>query len=172
MLSIDFDTLDVPPGQIRCRRQSPGSCAGKVGPTREYFGIFDMQGLWFVRGNLVRVIAALNKMELLPWDSWGLADCRDEDLTPDDCQLLDKLAQATMADPTDDELIRKLYEDDRIRVPAVIKLYRGRTGGRCPLAGGDQSIISSLFVRAGCITITFWEGGSCDPGYALTSPPG
>ena len=122
VLSIDFDTLDVPRDKFVVAGKAWYMCRqGEADPGD--FGIFDMRGLWFIRGNLVRDIAALNKMELLPWDSWGLADCRDEDLTPDDCQLLDKLAQATMADPTNDELIRKLYEDDRIRVPAVIKSY-------------------------------------------------
>jgi len=122
VLGIDFDTLDVPRDKFVVAGKAWYMCRqGEADPGD--FGIFDMRGLWFIRGNLVRDIAALNKMELLPWDSWGLADCRDEDLTPDDCQLLDKLAQATMADPTNDELIRKLYEDDRIRVPAVIKSY-------------------------------------------------
>lgn len=52
------------------------------------FGIFDMRGLWFVWGNLVRDIAALNRMELLlPWDSWGLAEGQDQDPTSDDVQL-------------------------------------------------------------------------------------
>lgn len=122
VLGIDFDTLDVPRDKFVVAGKAWYMCR-QGGADPGDFGIFDMRGLWFIRGNLVRDIAALNKMELLPWDSWGLADCRDEDLTPDDCQLLDKLAQATMADPTDDELIRKLYEDDRIRVPAVIKSY-------------------------------------------------
>jgi hypothetical protein len=35
------------------------------------FGIFDLRGLWFVAGNLLRDLAALNNREMLPWDAWG-----------------------------------------------------------------------------------------------------
>ena len=58
----------------------------------ETFGIFDMHGLWFVRGDLVHDVAALNTVELSPWDSWGLIERRDEDLTAEELALLDRCA--------------------------------------------------------------------------------
>ncbi|MGE0823117.1 MAG: transglutaminase-like domain-containing protein [Candidatus Binatia bacterium] len=71
-LKIDHDILDVPRNRflvagdawVRCR-------AGQA--DAEKFGIVfaNLRGLWFVAGNLVRDVAALNKMEMLPWDVWG-----------------------------------------------------------------------------------------------------
>ena len=43
--------------------------AGQANP--DLFGVFDMHGMWFIRGNVVRDLAALNKVELLPWDCWA-----------------------------------------------------------------------------------------------------
>ena len=59
------------------------------------FGIFDMHGLWFIRGNLVRDLLALNKIELLPWDGWGLTSKDEQDISPDDLALLDRIADLT-----------------------------------------------------------------------------
>ncbi len=70
VLKIDFDTLDVPRDQFIVGGKAWQMCrSGEQDP--ETFGIFDMHGLGFVRGNLVRDVASLNKMELLPWDCWG-----------------------------------------------------------------------------------------------------
>jgi hypothetical protein len=57
------------------------------------FGIFkdDMRGLWFIAGNLVRDAAALNKMEMLPWDQWGAMPAPDKPLQTDRL-LFDRLA--------------------------------------------------------------------------------
>lgn len=62
------------------------------------FGILDLWGLWFVRGNVVRDLAALRKLELLPWDGWGLAGPADDTLGAEDWSALDRAAELT-ADP-------------------------------------------------------------------------
>jgi hypothetical protein len=122
VLGIRFDTLDVPRNEFIVGGKAWHWCRqGEADPND--FGIFDMRGLGFIRGDFVRDVAALNKVELLPWDTWGLADCPDQDLTSDDTQLLDKLALATMDSQTEDELVRELYLDSRLRVPAKIKSY-------------------------------------------------
>ena len=41
----------------------------------------DMGGLWFIAGNVVRDVAALNNMEMLPWDVWGAMAQPGEELT-------------------------------------------------------------------------------------------
>lgn len=122
VLKLDFDTLDVPRDKFIVGGKAWHMCRQKEAEPND-FGILDMGGLWFIRGNLVRDIAALNKVELLPWDSWGLVEGQDTDLTSDDIQLLDKLALATMDSQTDDELVRELHLDSRLRVPATIKSY-------------------------------------------------
>jgi hypothetical protein len=72
-----------------------------------------MFGPHFVRGNLVRDAASLNKVEMLPWDGWGLDDGSD---SSDD--FYDHVAPITVRADFDE--IRALYEDERIRVPDEI----------------------------------------------------
>lgn len=122
-LSLPFDPLDVPRNQFIVGGQAWQLCrSGQADP--ETFGIFDMHGLWFVRGNFVRDVAALNKVELLPWDSWGIAEGRDEDLTVADLTFLDQVAAWVSGDVPDFALVRQLYEsDDRLRVPAIFRSY-------------------------------------------------
>jgi len=122
-LAIKFDTLDVPRDQFIVGGKAWRLCRnGNADP--DAFGIFDMKGLWFVRGDLVRDIASLNKMELLPWDSWGLAEKQETTLSIDDLALLDNAAALIEGDLPEFENLRKMYDsEDRLRVPKIIKSY-------------------------------------------------
>ncbi len=83
-----------------------------------------MKGLWFVVGDFIRDVASLNKMELLPWDSWGMMRGRDEDITEEDKAFLDRLAELTAGDVPEISKVRTLYESDpRLKVPGVITSY-------------------------------------------------
>lgn len=126
-LRIGFDPEDVPPDQFL-----PGGTAwrlcrsGQADP--DIFGIFDMRGLWLIRGDLVRDIASLNKMELLPWDCWGIMDIDEKMHSADDVALLDRVAQLAPAGEVAFSELRVLYDSDaRLRVPRLIRSY-GRTG--------------------------------------------
>lgn len=122
-LAIPFDPLDVPRDQFIVGGQAWQLCRGGAANPDD-FGIHDMHGLWFVRGNLVRDVAALNNMELLPWDAWGLIEGRDEDLSADDYRLLDEVAALTCGDVPAWKRLRALYEGDgRLQVPPVINSY-------------------------------------------------
>lgn len=122
-LSIQFNPSDVPRDQFLFGGKAWQLCrAGQADP--ETFGISDMHGLWFVRGNLVRDLASLNKVELLPWDSWGIIERRDEDLSADDLTLLDQMAELSGAAVPEFDSLRLLYEsDNRLQVPAIIHSY-------------------------------------------------
>ncbi len=122
-LSIPFDPLDEPRDQFIVGGKAWQLCrTGQADP--DTFGIFDLKGLWFVRGDLVRDIASLNKLELLPWDSWGIMEARDEDLSTTDLALLDRAAKLTGDDVPEFETMRQLYENDpRLRVPPAIRSY-------------------------------------------------
>lgn len=117
-LGITFDTLDMPKGQFVNASVGWQKCrAGQADPNK--FGIFDWVGLWFVRGNLVREIAALNDAEMLPWDVWGLIEGTDDKLSDNDFSLLDRVAQALVDD--DDDSIRQLYAaEPKLRVPQAM----------------------------------------------------
>jgi hypothetical protein len=110
VLKIGFDPLDVPRDQFIVGGKAWQMCrSGEQDPDK--FGIFDMHGLGFVRGNLVRDVASLNKMELLPWDCWGVILNESLD-TPEDLTVLDNAASLSAGDVPDFEILRSLYESD------------------------------------------------------------
>jgi hypothetical protein len=121
-LSIDFDVTDVPPDRFLPAGDAWQLCrAGRAEPER--FGILEFWGTMMIRGNAVRDLAALNKMELLPWDGWGLMDRADE--LGDDVadRLTDEVADTTVGGKWSD--VRRLYEEnDLLRVPPAILSYR------------------------------------------------
>jgi hypothetical protein len=119
-LKVDFDPLDVPRDRFVIAGDAWTQCrAGKANP--EKFGIFDMRGLWFIAGNVVRDVAALNNMEMLPWDVWGAMIHPDEPLQDDQLALFDRLAALTRAPDAAFTKLRTLYEgDERLRVPAAV----------------------------------------------------
>jgi hypothetical protein len=90
-----------------------------------------MRGLWFIAGNLIRDVAALNNREMLPWDVWGAMPHPDEPLQHDQFEFFDRLATLTRVPDASFEELRQLYEeDDRLRVPATVfnvKLNRPET---------------------------------------------
>ena len=126
--NVTIDTHDVPRGQFLLAGSVWKLCReGKANP--DNFGFQDEHGEWFIQDSLVQDLAALNKVELLCWDGWGLADREQDDVvSPDDLALLDRVAALTLTENMNE--MRFLYENDsRLRVPKVIKSYT-RTGVR------------------------------------------
>ena len=76
----------------------------------ETFGIFDMHGLWFIRGDLVRDLLSLNRVEILPWDHWGVMAKEDKDLLADDWTLLDGAAALCQGGNAAFDEVRSIYE--------------------------------------------------------------
>ncbi len=77
-----------------------------------------------MRGNVARDLAALNRIELLPWDDWGmLLRLGQEDATPtEDLARLDRAAEIGRAPERWFSELRTLYRDDReLRVPERVK---------------------------------------------------
>jgi hypothetical protein len=80
-----------------------------------------MNGLWFIAGNLVRDLAALNKMEMLPWDVWGGTPMPELVLPEEQLVFYDRLAELTQVpDGTFDELQAIYKRDERLRVPQTV----------------------------------------------------
>lgn len=117
-LNIPFDPLDVPQDQFLTGGRAWTLCrAGQADP--DQFGIFDMHGLWFIRGDLGRDFLALNKIEILPWDGWGVLYKDEKEVTEDDREFLDRIAALTLAGDTAFNQIRSIYENDaRVHMPA------------------------------------------------------
>jgi Transglutaminase-like superfamily len=93
---------------------------GGADPSR--FGVVGFPHAWGiaeVRGNAVRDLAALNKMEMLPWDEWGRMESSYNGRTgPDYDELMDTIA-ATCAS-TDEAAIEKLYGTEDLAVPEAM----------------------------------------------------
>lgn len=120
-LGVTFDTLDVPRNRFILAGQAWRMCReGKARP--EQFGIFEMNGWWFIWGNVVRDFLSLNKVEILPWDyEVGFFTHRLEDPFPqdqDEIALYDRIAALTLAGDDAFQEVRQFYNDDkRWRVP-------------------------------------------------------
>lgn len=85
------------------------------------FGVYGT-GNWGpaeISGNAVRDLAALNKVEMLPWDEWGRMTAAYRDETGADYnELLDELATVCAAD--DPAAVTALYAHDDLRVPGEL----------------------------------------------------
>jgi hypothetical protein len=87
------------------------------------FGYGDtVGGVPNIRGNLVRDIAYLNKVEVLGWDFWGLIEASEEQLDSNDLDLLDQAAHLSQTPSQKLNQLRELYIHDlRLRVPPLLK---------------------------------------------------
>ena len=115
-LKLPFDPLDVPRDAFLVGGEAWRRCrAGEADPAS--FGIMDLRGLWFVAGNLVRDIAALNDMEMLPWDVWGGMVQPGETPTAERLARLDAAVPSSLAPDAHFDELRALYDDPDWRVP-------------------------------------------------------
>lgn len=128
-LRIDFDALDVPRSRFLVAGQAWQLCRSGA-QDASAFGIsfVDLRGLWYVAGNLVRDVAALNKVEMLPWDVWGAQPPVNSTLDADRLAYFDALAQLTLAPETRfHELATQYQSDSGLCVPQkVFNALRGQ----------------------------------------------
>lgn len=119
-LGVDFDVLDVPHDRFVIAGDAWAQWReGAVDAA--LFGIHELRGAWFIAGNLIRDVAALNKVELLPWDVWGGMPPPDETLDEEALAFFDRLAALTREPDAEFAKLRSLYDDDaRLRVPATV----------------------------------------------------
>jgi hypothetical protein len=121
-LGIGHDHLDVPRDQFIVAAEAWERCrSGAADPARFGIGFAQHYGLWFVAGTLVREVAALNKVEVLPWDVWGAQPQPGQTLREEQLAFFDELA-ALARDPDDsfDELHERYEADGRLQVPTTV----------------------------------------------------
>lgn len=111
---------DLPPGAFLSGGEA--WAAFRVGDIdASSFGVYgtDNWGGAEIRGNAVKDLAALNKVEMLPWDEWGrmTAAYRGE-AGPDYDELLDELAATCNED--DPRAIASLYRHPALCVPEAL----------------------------------------------------
>jgi hypothetical protein len=116
LFRIGFDTADVPRDQFYVAGDAWSLCRSeKADPST--FGILDMNGLWFIAGNIVRDIASLNNREMLPWDVWGAMPREDSEL---DLAFFDRLAIVSCEPDAHVEQLSALRDDQRVSVPETV----------------------------------------------------
>jgi Transglutaminase-like superfamily len=132
---IGFDPLDVPRDQFVVGGRAWQLCRkGEADP--DTFGLAPElpwpRGMDFVRGHVIQDLAALNKVELLLWDVWGLmlADAGT------DLALLDEVAERTQVQDGFADL-RRLYDTPGLAVP-------GRVRCLSPAAGPHDVAIDTM----------------------------
>jgi len=138
LFGIDFDLMDVPRDKFlvagdawrRCRR-------GDADPASFGFSLLGQAGNWWIAANLVRDVAALANMEMLPWDVWGAMLGWDEPIDDERLALFDRLAGLTRdPDAAFADLTAAYTADDRLRVPATV--YNAVLSRTEPVLGSDR----------------------------------
>jgi hypothetical protein len=113
----DFDLMDVPCDRFLVAGEAWIACReGRADPAT--FGILNEHGPWFIAGNLIRDVAALNGMEMLPWDDWGAMVGPDDEMTDERLAYFDGLAALTHDPSASFDALRERYQNDEgLRVP-------------------------------------------------------
>ncbi|WP_419997351.1 transglutaminase domain-containing protein [Streptomyces boninensis] len=127
---LDFDPYDVPRDRFLVGGDAWRRCrTGRADPATFGVSVVNLTGLPEVQCNVVKDLAALNGVEVLPWDGWGLADADLELVGPADYALLD--AAAAAGAEGDFVAARRLYaENEGLRVPRTITSHTTYTGER------------------------------------------
>jgi hypothetical protein len=116
MFKVDFDLTDVPRDKFVVAGDAWDQVrAGQADPAKYGLSSINESGDWWIAANLMRDAAALDNVELLPWDVWG-AMPEPEDKV--DEALFDELAAAMRETSLPD--VQRLLKDDRLRVPSEV----------------------------------------------------
>lgn len=122
LLKIDYDVFDVPRDQFLTASDAWTRCRSGQSDA-SLFGIFDgnRRGFWFVASELIRDIAALNKMEVLVWDIWGAMPRAGSTLDDERLAFFDHLAELTRDPDASFADIQAIYRcNEQVRVPPMV----------------------------------------------------
>jgi len=130
---LTFDPYDLPRDQFLTAGTAWTLCRmGQMdADSFGYAKVPDLRGWLVLRHYLVHELAALNGMELLIWDLWGLAEIEEGDLTEVHMALLDHVAALTEAGNDTFPILRSTYEGNAVlRVPARVTSWSPVTRDR------------------------------------------
>ena len=117
-LCIRHDPADVPKDLFLTAAQVWRECrAGTIDPARTGISHVDLHGLFFVAGSMVRDLAALNRVELLPWDVWGAQPAPHSEVSDQQLAYFDDLADL-LCEPDDqmDAVCDRYANDEQLKV--------------------------------------------------------
>lgn len=124
--AIDFDPADVP----RDRFLTAGQVWQALREGRldgQSIGVYGtgIRGAWFAGGSLLRDLAALNKLELQPWDYWGVGVEFSKSMNVAKARqpLLDEIAEAIATGEPNPSGLQALGRRPQLRVPDRVLCY-------------------------------------------------
>jgi hypothetical protein len=122
LFDVRFDLMDVPRDEFLVAGDAWRMCRnGDADPARFGLSIVNEGGSWWIASNLIRDVAALSNMEMLPWDVWGAMPGPGEPLDDERLALFDRLAELTRdPDAAFADLTAAYAADDRLRVPGTV----------------------------------------------------
>jgi len=120
---VTFDPMDVPRERFLVAGEAWRAIrTGRHDATR--FGLLlpdgPLVGKLFVAGNVRLDLAALDKVEALLWDLWGVRAETDDEMTGEVIQLFDRAAELTSGGVDSDQARELISGDDRLRVPETV----------------------------------------------------
>ncbi|GAA3826553.1 transglutaminase-like domain-containing protein [Sphaerisporangium flaviroseum] len=128
---IPFDPMDVPRDRFLVAGDAWRACrAGQADPEKFGVSLINLSGMDFVQSNVVRDLAALNKVEVLPWDGWDLAERFHKDLLDAEMKLLDRVAEAESAGGPFPELRNLFLAHPGLRTPSAVISHTTYSGTR------------------------------------------
>jgi Transglutaminase-like superfamily len=135
LMELDFDPLDVPRDRFIVAHDAwQQSRSGQRDADLFRFSFANLSGLWFIAGNLIRDAAALNGVEVLPWDVWG--GMTQGELSQEQLAFFDRLAVLTRAPDEHFDELRSLFRaDPRLRIGPEDQVLNARLERHEPLAG-------------------------------------
>lgn len=115
------DPADLAVGEFLTGGEAGACCReGLIDP--DAFGVAGTSHAWGVaeiRGNAIRDLASLQKVETLPWDEWGRMNASYQGRTGSDYDaLVDKVS--TVCADDDPDAIGQLYASEDLQVPAEL----------------------------------------------------
>jgi len=120
-LPVDFDPTDVPHDRFILAGDAWQQCrAGRADPDLFGFSLIKEQGLWWVAQNLIRDLASLNRVEMLPWDVWGMMPGPTRTISDDEGAFLDRVAALTLGGDDAVPALQEIYDDPRVKVPRKV----------------------------------------------------
>lgn len=122
LIGFDADPLDLPAGTfITAGHAWQAWRRGELDADRCGLSSIDEAGSFWIAGNLRLDLAALNKVEMCPWDVWGAGLEPGEEPDPAVLALFDEVAELTTApDDNFDELRRRYDTDEQLRMLGTV----------------------------------------------------
>lgn len=118
---VDFDPTDVPHDRFILAGDAWQQCRrGRADPNLFGLSIIKEQGLWWIAQNLIRDLASLNRVEMLPWDVWGMMPGSSDTIPDEDRTFLDQIAALTLRGDDVIGALREVYDDPRVKVPRKV----------------------------------------------------